>query len=221
MEKLFFLSCLLPLLLVSCDWNKCFKAVYIPDQILEIYPTFSSISTNDTLSVLLKIPAEIYFDGYTYNFKSSNLLGGGSCTYINDSINFVFQQYFPLEQVFNIDVLKGDFLNDGFIGVLENDTFHLELKLNPKFIGLFAISIGGGLQYFEDKIDPNPKDKKCNHYYYSYKKQYWVDRNTREITNNFDLYYNSPFFVPEPGYNLTYEKQKEVFSRYYFVNIVN
>lgn len=211
------------LFITSCNWNKCIKEVYGPDEIVEVISTLPSISSNYTLHFLMKCPASFYYDGNFYNFENNIFNAGGSCSNINNSVSFVNHQTFALDDIFNIEVLKGEKTNNYFRGVLENDTFFLELKLNPKFIGLFSINLGGGAHPFDTKIDIDFKDRKCNHYYYGYKNKYWIDNDTREITNNFDLYYNSPYFFPEiqPGFNITYESQKEFFKRYYFINITN
>jgi hypothetical protein len=149
-----------------------------------------------------------------------------------EDTNFVFQPVISFSEAFDIIILKGEtplnlpFTDIGRINAIDETThYKISLKLIPKYIGFFAVSAvsyllleNGNTMYLgEQGIElKSIIESKC---------KYITERYPRvafpNSTNNFDLYYNSPFFVPEPGYNLTYEKQKEVFSRYYFVNIVN
>jgi len=229
MKNYFYIFCLL-CVLPSC--NNCVEYVDMPS--ITLQNNFEeTISVNDT--IYIELTYQKVFDHNTTEMFSPNI---SFLLYLNhlsiEDTNFVFQPVISFSEAFDIIIIEGEVPLNMPLGVIrsinaidETTHYKISLKLIPKYIGFFAISAGSFLLLENGNafhggrhgIELKPiNESKC---------KYLTERSPMVIfpnpSNNFDLYYNSPFFFPviQGGVNITYESQKKFHEIYYFLNITN
>lgn len=213
----------------SCFLYPCVDGVTFPEAIVNFDLKGDTISLNDTIELHIQYPRFFSTENASFDIDQDFQMGILSDLFLIIDSNNLLENYILFNMGFDIRIIKGQEspFSDIIILDMDEDYYYLTLKLNPKQTGFYAIDPrvilldkkGRWLPHKEQGEDVTPlSETKCKQNVGDDPEYINIDKNTGELMNTFDLYYNSEFYYFAGSQDeCPYECQKDrFFSRFVF-----